>query len=1514
MTDQAGVEALLRTENGQAVTAVGKGWQRFLADAKDHREAAAAGETDKAAGIYAAMESRYGSLMNLLPEVNGTRIALKADNVDGFTLHDLVTNGKPIETMDELTSYLTSTNGLLRLNNGMAAREAVVMPGRLSWFAERKAAADTRKAKSTTKWIDYAKPQQLIPNEAEQRLLDEATDAEAVRAGLAQNNLMLKTSLLSARAAKAKVERVARRFTSQIPNVTRLDLTDPGSARIVEQVARTYLNKGDAAKLASSYVLAPDLAAKRAVVRGVLLQSFHASGLSRSEGGRAFMERYIGDQSILDKQQYGYGDTSKILTDRGEVQVALYPDQVSKTVVIPSFREMNYNAAKFAVGGFIGRKGMGHMRALTQSDGMDALMGTIKLGWIASAAGGLRNALDEVANFAAYGMGKDVLAARVAFTKATKDLRAQRRAASVERRALISTLGRTAADDRIGDRLGQGLKSYEDTALAVERGEATTADLKAAQAELHQAQLLQTAIAHRIPYAFRRAADSVNDVFVGAALGKAMSVFGKDWAITGDRVKWAQELVDREAGITFRDGIFQANHADTQLVDASDHQAMDYHHAGAMARKYGFRPNGWGRVEIDGGAGITAHAKALQLRFADTASPAHSWVQTVNALIRRPSTEKHWVEGEREVLSPERIEPGLPKQIDHDAVKVGDKLLVQAGPDGKLTPLKQVERGAKHEARTVAKVEKSERPAGKGKTNVWTYTLDDGATVEFTRASSKKTGGWPYVAGDDVKVPAELGDAKMPEFVPMTREEWADALDAARESVLRRVDDEDMRHFVGSAEMFQWYKGTKIAKGDEETLALAKAEYADRVSADLAQVLSARGGGLSRPLLDELAAGRVPDRSWLAQLPEDQLPDHAIGQLWAPYNPAAAPGQINRGYTGMLTKVYDKAVTDQINALSRNPLVTALYMRARQNTQGYVDHLIGQGFDEHVADDIARRMAAQQAEVEALKHIDNPYVSSQFSMLSRNMFAFVRAQEDWLKRWGRTIKDNPELIRKAQLAIHGGESVGFLEQDDQGELHFVYPASGLLLGVLGGFFGVMNQPNGARIPMQKELSSQLTFLNPSLDNPLGFSGTPLVSLPWKAIAHFMGPDHALMNASIDKVINGELGAGREWWEQMLPSWANRIIGGVLPTEDMGSKYGAAIQSTLANMEAAGMLADPQYQTPEGQARLLHALQVGTHNDLLATALFGFFAPAAPTYEGGAAQTADGYQGTEADWSAHIEGLRSLKDEARQVFARMPYEDAKAWWTATHPNESILAPTGAGSRTSVGADNASAPATVGAASYLEKHTGFFDQYGGKGGVAAYFIPQGPAGTTNGSYSDVAYRAQLELGIRDYKSLSEYFSDVVTARGYAQYFAAKDAYDAKKIQAGGSASLNNQVDAEWQQTRAGIMAGSPLLAQRLAANAVDNAATGATIQSLYHLVDDRSPSTTAALGANRDGVAAMLAVKEQFDQGTAALGDRRGSAANRRRNELKTSYDAQINQLATQYPGLADLARGVFRPTS
>jgi hypothetical protein len=223
--------------------------------------------------------------------------------------------------------------------------------------------------------------------------------------------------------------------------------------------------------------------------------------------------------------------------------------------------------------------------------------------------------------------------------------------------------------------------------------------------------------------------------------------------------------------------------------------------------------------------------------------------------------------------------------------------------------------------------------------------------------------------------------------------------------------------------------------------------------------------------------------------------------------------------------------------------------------------------------------------------------------------------------------------------------------------------------------------------------------------------------------------------------------------------------------------------------------------------------------------------------------------------------------------------------------------------------------------MEQNAGFFGVgpggYGGADGVAAYFIPQGAPGTTDGSYSDVAYRAQLEAGIRTYKSLDDYFDQIVLSRGMNEYFQAKDAYDQQRSQlvASGDRSAAGQLDAQWQATKDDIEARNPLLAEKLAAGAENNAARDNQIGQLWQMVRDDTPSVTKALGDNRAGVAAMLQAYADYQDASTALAGRSSNAATKQRQLLRATYDARIQELAggpsAQYPELADLARGVFR---
>jgi hypothetical protein len=1258
----------------------------------------------------------------------------------------LATAGKPIETIDDFANYMADTVGFLRFAGGAAAKREIMLPGRIA--LRSRAAAFNAEKRAQRHIYDHARPYTILPDESEEAA-QAALDAAGEHGDEVFNQLRRGTASGQGwnpiRRQRAKWERRARRVSTLLPTVSRIDLTAADGTEQVRRFAALYMSKAESDRLASMYALA-DLGRRRQIVNGVIEQTFHASGLSRSETGLREIEKFHADQAALDLRAYGLNGTDVVKTEAGERHVALLPSQLSEQVTIPDFRSLQYLATKHVVGGHL-RRAAGTFRAGFYGDGLDKLLHVVKLGWITSPAGGFRNALDEVAGQALTHGGSRLLRGRQLHSAATQ------------------------------------------------------ADRAATLAERKQAASLEGRFLTRIPLGLRGLSNKVNDVLVANSLGKLLH-YKADAELTKADYKYAAELAEDRKSDMLDDAITGTYLADSGPRVVTNDGALDLHREGIAAQQYGhsgenvkYEFKGYHQVQVDGNVGLQSWVDNLGQAFQDTTSPAHLVLRTI-------------LDGGDQYAAAERVAEYMHQPVMRHFRENAE--VFKRTRDGRL-------------ANTAALQE--------------------------------------------------------------------DAIDHYAEKLTHHIY------------LLLTGRGEKIA-ADEA------AGTAERWANDLATGVNVAEGPINRELADMLSRGEIPDTAWVKDtLDESEIPTHATAKLWAPVNPKHQIGKIAEGYTGLLTKAYGKVVTDQINALSRNPMMTAAYVQARHNTASYEKFLVKQGFDADVAEQMARRVARKQAEALVIKSIDNPHVASQFSILARNFWAFERAQEDWVRRWGRFVKDDPTVIRRAQLAIHGAESAGIVEKDDEGNLIFTYPGSGLVINAFNKLSGVFGVPM-ISVPVVPDLQSRVIFLNPSLDNPLGFSATPVVSIPFKIMAATVGADYPLLTSSLDKAVNGELGAGREWYENLLPGFVNRIIRGVL-SDDPGSQFASAYTSALMNLEAAGRLDELVDQNdPTSVARFQSDLKAQIANQMTARALFGFFAPAAPGQPVNDVKDKNGDYVLTPDWSWHELGIKSLKDEARKVFADMPYEDALAYWQKVHPGELIYAQ-GEATRTNVGTEGATAFATVTAAKWMQQNDDFVQKYGGNGGVAAYFIPQGVAGTPGGTYSNVAYRAQLEQGIREYKTLDQFFNDIVINRAEAQYYETKDDYDdhIKQLIAQGNTIGADELEAQKKQELDLIKQANPLLAEKFALYATAGVKQEQRIAQLNDLLSD--PAAVKTLGTESVGVARLLLAQREYDAARQSVFGKRGYTATTTREAAKAEYEAAVKEVTQDFPGLADLARGVFR---
>lgn len=1559
MNDQVGIDALFAVdEQGRPKTATGALFHSFIQDNNKLNDLA--DETAKAVGDakdlafqrqgaqMAYMQKKYNTLMVFQDELNGRRVlppdiakivhnpdggkavtdpllvdkvgTAHAANKAGVRLPDgnggvrdvqpediepvvldgvpgvqapgtgvahqarLAEGGDKITDLNQWRDYFRSTDGLMRMTGGEAAQLSVVMPYRMSFTSELKARMAMRGANKdqiassfpkvgkitnppTGKVVfDYSKPNTLLPHDAEQSLLsaldenpteDNPTKLSEYAAArgrlqyastLVGNQVVRGNFIQAVKNARNRWEQFTRRVTAmQPPKDGIIRWSDPNSTRIVHQSGLLYLNRGDAARLAAVYATANN-AVRRQIVEGALQpQLMHATGVFRSDAGRKWGETFLSDQDRLAQQKYGMGDTSKLTAGQSaaERQAALYPNQLRDFSVMPNFKDLHYYAGKFAVGNWAQRAGLASLRSLDESNVMDNLMHAIKLGWITTAASGMRNGIEEMSTVLAKGLGPAWLKGRVLFTQSTQNIRAEKRQAARDLIALKNKYGdKTMAFEEATSQAQESVKGYaglkaeldkvqaridadntidvSDPAAQAKRLEPLekaellaqrdqlVADIPDAEKEARQAVLMTRAISHRIPLYLRGATDKMNDVFWGSIVGRVMSLTGR--MPTEEEIKYAGELINTEITGVLKEGVFSSQEAEDVINKLV--QPMAFHRLGLMARQMRFPQGeylGWKQVEMDGGSGLENWARRLGIQYTG-ASPAHPFAQKM-------------------------LETNDPMQ--------------------------------------------------------------------------------------------------------------------AREAVREWLDSPEAAHFVRNAEhAWTLRDGSTAITPEQRKLALD--QLADRQTADLLLTISKRGidnpvhdsldknalynftpveGGINEDLLKRLAQAKdvgAPDRSWLANnVPVADRPEHTIGQVWAPFNPAHPPEHMPSGYTQMLTKAYGKVSIDMINAITRNPLFTGLYINARKATAKYEDYLVSQGWDRSVAERTAQHISLNHAQTEIFRHVDNPYIGTQMSTVARNFWAFERFQEDFVRRWGRTLRDNPDVIRKFQLAIGAAQGAGILEKapgsNGENNLQFVYPGSGMAIGLMNKVLGLVG--SNVKIPIMGDLTSNLNYLNASMENPLGFTGTPLVTIPVDAMVSMMGADASVLGSSLKQAAEGNIGASKKWYEEMLPESINRILEGPAASmDDPHSQLGSAFVQALYTLEANGQLAGIDKNGLDANAIAMIQQQVAsaTRNALTTNLLGGFILPAAPSVQW-SAPTAKGadefghtHQGNEADWSFHQAGYESLQDEFKAAAAEVGYQQARVWWEATHPGELIWDQAGAGARTQGESKQAAMPATIVAAQWMDNNHQFVDDYRN---IASYFMPAG-GDPAQQQYSDVAYRAQLEAGLRSYKPLEQFLPDIIVQRGEQLYSdAVKPLNDGIKqalaIGDEGTARNLEAAKAALRSPNGPLAQSNPLWADKM--QSVETGQKAAQLSALRTLVTDNSASALKALGGLRPGIEALL---QAYDEYQAVVGPYAGafsSPATKVRQKAQAEFNDRVQAIVgtTQQPGpyaeLQDLARGVFGGT-
>lgn len=1459
LSDAGRVESLMTGNR-----AIKRGWTALLDDAKVMRS----GDKAEAAAAYARVRARTPELAPMLDEINGGGLR----------------QGKTIDTYEDLVEHVTGTTALLRMRNGLATREAPLMPGALSGHGYRAvkgalAAAATRRGVRVIDLEGRAASRIVAgTDDAVSPTGEDATGLAKAIGHLADAKGVGEQANKWRRTRRGRASTLINRMFTLLPEHNVIDLKSGQGAEDIRRFAALFMPKAHANALAARYAVAP-LGERRAIAEAAYDQVLHAAGIPTTTSGKRWMKEQETRRAKYEQAAYdasGQGRDKIVGTDGEPTRRAgLYAGQMNDNFLLPDFAELRRISAKVSIYDHVLRSGM-------ESSVLDRVMHTVRTGWLTNPASAQRNALEAWLSAKAQGLtGAELAKARA---------------------GLSSERARRAAE-----RLDE--------------------------------------IASQVNEEFRPHATTVHGVFLGRVLsGMRAAERATGHAVAGDEMLTrAREIVDAQMA-----GELRELEALTGLGTRGAHQSVDdaveMMDRGYKVSPVRFKRQGYTLDKLEGLAGLRYWQAELGRRFTGT-----DGAYVLRATVEGTGTEIDHAAG-RYLLGP--------------ANEHGAHPIVPAGPDKPhgygsrentievMSPnIEAPGRAALRGLYTKAQIAELESMTVDGLAKKIQDELGITATIDETRKRSQikrdllNQLGIGWARRNDFHAIVQTGKAG-PRYFPLA-DTAMEVHVPAKERLVRHLLSDDYKATRARMERFDVLRdGTKVGD-DKAMIRRAAEELADDQIVDMRALITGRSGDIHTDLVEKLSTlvgdeGRltpagVPSVKWLDRFLESAMPERVIQPQYVADLDGGA-GHAANLVQAMGDAGYQYAVARPLGWMATLPIFHANYARAHRQVEAALGHMTPVFKDQLAAAEKrlnrarlkhewlpdekavtelaeAKRLVeqhsvsaenwAEHVRGTAMMHamdatasmIDNPRVRSQMSLITRNMFNFWRAQEDFARRWARNLKEDPALLRKAQITVEGGMHTGLVYQDEQGELVFAYPGSGYALQAIGRTLDVFGLAEYEGLGATPNLSTKLEFLNSGLDRPFLPTTSPVASLPLriiKTVAH--DPMWAI---EAQQITEGGIGASRGWWSQALPSPAYRAMA-AMSTNEREGQFASASRNAMLNLYAAGKMPEPTIDpitgemvppSPDEQDRFKQRIRTGVRNHLVSRALLATFLPGAP---GNPSEETDASRANELEKAAF--NTVSLQGAFRTMVGRYGYQKAMAVWAETHPDDLIYTVSTTEGKGGTGGYLAPTDEVLG---WLKDNGELADKFPS---LTAYFAPDGP-----GDFSQDAWRVELELGLRQHKTLDVFYRDVVVKNAETTYYAMRDKRDAlvgaakaagDDDQAKALATSFSQWSTEWKNA-------NPYLIEKWQAGDVAKARAAQLVTDVGRLAD--SPMA-ADLDPNGDlmDLVTSFRNKQQWDSSHKGRTD----DAIAERDGADISYKEHVARILTRSPYLLPLYRGIF----
>ena len=544
----------------------------------------------------------------------------------------------------------------------------------------------------------------------------------------------------------------------------------------------------------------------------------------------------------------------------------------------------------------------------------------------------------------------------------------------------------------------------------------------------------------------------------------------------------------------------------------------------------------------------------------------------------------------------------------------------------------------------------------------------------------------------------------------------------------------------------------------------------------------------------------------------------------------------------------------------------------------------------------SRELAAQRAVVNAMPYLDSHELRSQAGEYVRGFFPFMYAEENFLKRWARTIKVAPDAIRRGQLVYAGLKSGGVVRTDVNGRDYVVYPGFGVVADVVNRSTQAMGFGD-AVLPTGVVFQSETKNLLPGFDvERTGMaSANPPLAIALGALSNKF---HELR--PIQRGLVGDAGVSQGGIQQFVPSTARRLWRVMQTPEESNVAYASAMMNAITVLEHNGH-GLPENATKNQLDDYNRRVMNHTRGILAVQAFAGFIVPGSPqiAFTGESGLDMSNLTGLGAEMPADI-----FRPQFLQLVQELGIEEGTIEYFKQNPDHDLydLMPFTVGqSRSSSGAP---LPVTHEAVAWADDNNGWLEQYPNAG---AWMLPQ-PDPNDEGDFDQYAYVQQAISGLRQKRTPTEFLEALKYKEGAHDYFRSQDKYEEMRA-ATDDPMVRRQLRDTWETYKSQHYASHPVFQEMLQGSKAQQRRQK-VIEELSIAIDD--PATPDV--AHKQPLSDLLRVFNQYKLQYSLMSEGRDAESIARADQFKAYYQDWVDRWLMKHPTLEPFWLSVLRPES